>query len=199
MLLKPDAILFDMDGVLVDSLNAWWKSLNSAILKYHQQEISREEFIKKYWGRDLEYNLKKMKLNPKVINFCNVSYEDNINYVKIYTDTIPTLKKLNNYKKAIVTNTPKVCMDKIIPRLNLKPYFDTIVTSDEVKQGKPSPDLIFKACKRLNVDAKKTILIGDTSADIQAAKAAGCKVIGMRIDGDYKIEKLSEIEQIIEI
>ena len=46
--MRPDAILFDMDGVLVDSLDAWWKSLNDAIVKCCGQELSRDEFIKRY-------------------------------------------------------------------------------------------------------------------------------------------------------
>jgi len=199
MILKPQAILFDMDGVLVDSLDSWWKSLNYAIKKCHKREITREEFIEKYWGRDLEYNLTKMNLNPEVINFCNLAYEDNIGYVKIYPDTIETLKKFKNYKKAIVTNTPNVCMDKIVDKLKIGQFFDAIITSDQVEYGKPSPELIFKACEKLKVKPDNVVLIGDTKADINAAKAANCKIIGIRIDADYRIEKLSQLTNIIKI
>ena len=48
MMLKPEAILFDMDGVLVDSLDSWWHALNESFKRYNQKEITRDEFIKKY-------------------------------------------------------------------------------------------------------------------------------------------------------
>ncbi|MCK5636548.1 MAG: HAD family hydrolase, partial [Thermoplasmatales archaeon] len=54
MSIKPEAILFDMDGVLVDSLDSWWASLNESLTKYGQAEITRDEFINKYWGHDLQ-------------------------------------------------------------------------------------------------------------------------------------------------
>jgi HAD superfamily hydrolase (TIGR01549 family) len=140
-----------------------------------------------------------MDLNPEVIDFCNLAYEDNIDYVKIYPDTISTLKILKNFKKAIVTNTPKVCMDKIIEKLYLGTYFNAIVTSDEVKLGKPSPDLIFKACEKLDVKPNNVVLIGDTTADVEAAKAAGCKIIGIRINADIRIEKIGELTNIFDL
>ena len=69
MKLKPSAILFDMDGVLVDSLDSWWISFNEALKKYDQKEISRREFIEKYWGHDLQYNLEEMGLDLKILKF----------------------------------------------------------------------------------------------------------------------------------
>ena len=51
MKLVPNAILFDMDGVLVDSLDSWWKALNSSLKRFKYQEITRDEFIKIYKHR----------------------------------------------------------------------------------------------------------------------------------------------------
>lgn len=199
MKLKPDAILFDMDGVLIDSLDSWWMALNSAFKAYEYKEISRDEFTDKYWGHDLNSNLDRMEMDLGVISYCNNAYVNYLDSVKIYKDTKETLLKFKEYKKAIITNTPKSCTDQILEKLKLADFFNVVMTSDQVRMGKPSPEIVFSACEKLNVDSKRCVVVGDTKSDIIAGKSAGCEVIGVRIDADYKIENLSDLEKIIEI
>ena len=123
MILSPSAILFDMDGVLVDSLDSWWKALNSALKRFKHQEITRDEFIKTYWGHDLKANLKRLKLNPEVAQFCNITYGNHLDYIKIYPDTINTLMQLASYKKAIITNTPTDCARQILRKFQIETVF----------------------------------------------------------------------------
>ena len=68
-----------------------------------------------------------------------------------------------------------------------------IETMEDVKRGKPAPDMIVKACKMLKVKPQHAILIGDTRNDIIAGKRAGCIVVGYKIKGDYRIEGLNDI------
>ena len=121
MKLKPSAILFDMDGVLVDSLDAWWSSLNSSLKAFNYEPISREKFIERYWGHDLYDNLKTMNIPLEVGNFCNNVYRDSIDFVKLYPETKETLQKLDKYRKTIITNTPKDCAVRILKKFGLKP------------------------------------------------------------------------------
>jgi len=193
MKLKPKAILFDMDGVLVDSLDAWWLSLNSSLEAYNKQKISRDEFIKKYWGHDLYDNIKKMNLPLEIANFCNNVYGKNINKIKIYKETKTTLEKLGDYKKAIITNTPKDCALQILKKFNIDNFFDFVMTSDDVTIAKPNPEIVLKACKRLKVEPKDVVLVGDTDSDVKAGKKAGCIVVGINIDADYTIKSLSDL------
>ena len=198
MKMKPGAILFDMDGVLVDSLNSWWISLNTALKAHNHQEITREEFLEKYWGCDLHDTADKMGLDHEIVAICNESYQEHLDKVKMYPDVKDTLQKLKGYKKGIITNTPRDRTIQIIRNLKLGRYFDTVVTSDDVDRGKPSPDIVLKACKNLDVEPGDTITVGDTSSDVEAGKAAGCAVIGMNIDADYTVEKLSELTKLFE-
>ena len=198
MKLKPEALLFDMDGVLIDSLDSWWKALNNAMKMNNHPGITRNEFIEKFWGHDLRQNLETSGLNPEILYFCNAIYGNYIDAVKIYDDTYSTLQQLQQYKKAIITNTPKDCTKQIMKQFALQQYFSTIVTSDDVEQGKPSPDIVFKACEQLKVNPKDVILIGDTESDVKAGKAAGCTVIGLNIAADITIKKLSELPNIIQ-
>ena len=198
MKLKSKALLFDMDGVLIDSLDTWWQAVNSAFKITYNREITRQEFIEKYWGHDLRDILEKEKLNPEVAEVCNFYYPKFIDLTLIYPDTISTLKKLNKFKKALITNTPRICTKQVLKKYDLEEYFDTILTCNDVPRAKPHPEIVFKACKNLNINPKEAILIGDTKSDIIAGKAAGCTIIGFNIKADYTISKISELLNILE-
>ncbi|MDH7516961.1 MAG: HAD family hydrolase [Candidatus Thermoplasmatota archaeon] len=198
MKIKPKAILFDMDGVLIDSLDSWWTSLNAALKAFNYKEISRDEFIEKYWGHDLYDNLKRMGLSEEIGSFCDTVYGEHIDAIKIYPYTKKVLDTLKIYKKGIITNTPKDCSKQIVKRFDIEKYFDVIITSDEVPKAKPYPDIVFRACQLLKVKPEKVVLVGDTDSDVKAGKAAGCIVIGVNIDADYKIKNISELNKIIE-
>ncbi len=198
MKLAPQAILFDMDGVLVDSLDSWWMALNSALKQYKHQEITRDEFMKTYWGHDLKANLKRLHLNPEVAQFCNVTYGNHIDYIRIYPDTTATLQRLSTYKKAIITNTPTDCALQILKKFNIESYFQQIITSDDVQKAKPDPEIVFKACGRLAVDPKTVILVGDTESDVKAGQAAGCIVVGLKTPADVTIQTLSELPGLLQ-
>lgn len=195
---KPNAILFDMDGVLIESLDSWWYSFNDALKAFNQNEISRDEFIEKYWGHDLQYNLENMGIDYKILKFCNMAYKNHTDSINIFPDTKSTLEYLSGYKKGIITNTPMDCAKLVIEKYNLKRYFDVIVTVDEVKRGKPSPEIVLKACEYLKVEPKDVFLVGDTQSDVLAGKAAGCIVIGKNIKADYTINQLFDLTNLVE-
>ena len=198
MKIKPSAILFDMDGVLVDSLDSWFASLNAALKAFNHKEITKEEFIEKYWGHDLNDNLEKMGLNEEVGRFCNNIYGHHVNEIYIYPNTKEALRKLKGYKKGIITNTPKECAFQILKKFDIERYFDIVITSDEVYKAKPSPEIVLKACELLGVKPRDVVLIGDTNSDVKAGRAAGCIVVGVNINADYTISRLSELTDFIE-
>jgi HAD superfamily hydrolase (TIGR01509 family) len=196
--MKPKAILFDMDGVLVDSLDAWWHSLNHALEKHNMKSISKKMFIEKYWGHDLYENLKRNNLPLKVGMFCNKIYGNYLNSVKIFESVSDVLEKLSIYNKCIVTNTPGECTAQILKKFDLEKYFKFVFTSNDVKLAKPDPEIILLACRRLGIKPEDVVLVGDTDSDIKAGHAAGCKVIGVGIKTDYFISDISEIFDILQ-
>jgi pyrophosphatase PpaX len=199
MKLKPSAILFDMDGVLVDSLESWWASLNHSLKNFNYKPVTREEFITKYWGHDLYDNLQTMNIPEKVGHFCNTVYSSHIGNIHIYPETQSTLEKLKSYRKTIITNTPKDCTVQILKRFEIDNYFEFVLTSDDVSMAKPNPEIVLKSCELLNVKPKNVVLVGDTDSDVQAGHKAGCKVIGINVKADHTINNVSEITHIVKI
>lgn len=197
MKINPKAILFDMDGVIVDSLDSWWKALNHALKTYNLPKISKELFTEKYWGHDLYDNLEKNNLPLKVGRFCNNIYGQHLDGIKIYPDAKKVLEKLSNYQKCIITNTPGDCTKQILKTFNIAKYFDFVLTSDDVKIAKPHPEIVILACKKFKVKPKDAVLIGDTDSDIKAGYAAGCKVIGLNIKADFIVQNLTGILDIL--
>ena len=194
---KPEAILFDMDGVLMNSVDVWLLAINKTLIKYKVEPFERAYFIKKFWGYDVTNLFNKIGIDINAVKMCNNIYKENIEKVTIYNNVISTLKKLKNYDKGIITNTPKKQTDILLKKFNIKKYFITIVTSDDVKFAKPDPEIIFKSCKLLNVNPKNVVTIGDTMSDIESGNAAGCKVIGLNIKSEFSIKKISELPDLI--
>lgn len=198
-LYSPKALLFDLDGVLINSVDSWWHSLNEAFQHYGHLPLTKQAFIQQYWGHDLKDILPNQNMDLGIATFCSTIYHNYLHTITIYKDTIPTLQQLTTIPKAIITNTPSTCTHPILDHFNLTSYFHTIVCSDDVTKAKPDPALIIEACHRLQLHPKETVMIGDTKSDIQAAKAAGCPIIGKNIQGNSTITTLSEILSLIKI
>jgi len=91
------------------------------------------------------------------------------------------VKMLNEmgFKIGAVTNAKKEYNYMWLVDREIYDYFDTIVTSEDAPQPKPAPDMILKACKNIGLQPKEVYYLGDSEADIMAAKAAGCTPIGI--------------------
>ena len=192
-----NALLFDMDGVLINSVAAWWHALNEALIHNKYPPITKDEFTKRYWGHDLHDTLALMKVNPKVLDHCNALYETYLDEVVLFPDAKDVLTYFQSYPKSIITNTPRFLTEKIIRHLSLESFFDAVVTGDDVGKGKPYPDIIYKACNILKVESSNTVLIGDTKSDITAGHAAQCTIIGVNIKADYTISSLAHLKKLI--
>ena len=189
-----------MDGVLVDSMEAWFKLFNKTLKHFGKEEFSMDEFLDKVWGGPIERDADDFFGKPvkDVIKF----YFDNFDFFKENMKLFPDVKEVLNelkdkkLKLGIVTNTPKKQVDKLVEHLELRDYFDVIVGGDEAEHGKPSPDIILLACERLGIEVKDAVYVGDADADIIAGREAGCFTIGVKIDGDKRIEELKELLEI---
>ncbi|HZE99773.1 MAG TPA: HAD family hydrolase [Planctomycetota bacterium] len=168
------AILFDLDGVLVDSYEVWFHLLNAVAAKHRYTPITREQY-KTSWGQGLEVDVKLYYTRHTIEELraeYDVLYPDYLQHMKVMEGAEQTLRSIT-LPKAVITNSPGGLARKALSVAKLDRYLDTIVGSDEVPHSKPAPDGILEACRRLGVKPAETIMIGDSRFDEGAAKAAG--------------------------
>ena len=192
------AVLFDLDGVLVDSFESWRSAFNAMLRKYRRKELSVEEFREKCWGLELHENLKKFGLDASAGEFCLKEQLKHIEDVKLFPNVREVLRSLREcgFKLGLVTNTPRENTLKILAHFKL--HFDVVVTRDDVRAGKPNAEMVLSACKKLSLRPENAILVGDTESDFLAGKNAGCLTVAFNANGgDLKIERLEDLLRIL--
>ena len=204
------AILFDVDGVLVDSDEAIVRSFLHIFSHNHLPMPARKEIVKSM-GKTTEEWIKallpkKLAKNKKVIE--KLAREMNFVYPRIY---FPLLAKpfprtsevlyvlSRKYRLAVITNEYKRVALRVLARLELLHYFPFLATRENARHGKPSPELILKALKKLCVKKSEALYVGDTAIDLTAGKKAGVKTVlllherNKQLKAKYKIRSLSEL------
>lgn len=202
MLDNVKAVLFDLDGTLVDSM--WmWKDIDIDYLRKFGYE----------YPEDLQPTIEGMSFTETAIYFKERFHiPDSIEQIQSewnrmardkYCNEVPlkegalTLLKFlknNNIKAGIATSNSRELVDIIIEKLNIKNYFESIRTSCEVKQGKPAPDIYLKVSSDLSVGTEHCLVFEDVLAGVMAGKRAGMKVCGV-YDQFSKADKNEIIKQ----
>lgn len=208
----PKAIIFDMDGVIVDSMPyhfiSWYEALRPWGVRVSCFDVYSKEG--EDWRKTLKDFLKRESINPseKILEKI-FSLRQRI-FKKYFKRTIfkgvdkflVCLKK-KGYLLGLVTGTPKKEIEKILPK-KIKSLFDCIVAGDKVKRGKPHPEPYLRAAESLKVNPKECVVIENGPLGIRSAKRAGmfCIALNTSLPEDYLKEAdiiLDELEDIIKI
>lgn len=184
------AIVFDLDGVLIDATDWHYGALNDA-LKLFGYEIGLEEHLSTYNGLPTLEKLKLMSerkelplglheiirvmkrkfTDEKVSQLCNPSHEKQIMLTNL---------KRKGYKLACCSNAQKYSVMNMLKCAGLADFFDLILGNDEGFKPKPDPEVYLEACKRLKIKPQEAIIIEDATHGIEAAKRSGAKVLAVR-------------------
>jgi len=186
--MKQLAVIFDMDGVIVD---------NS---KYHQQ--AWEEFSKEYNIHFTEEKFKTVffgRINEEVLpilfnrdlsrqEISKLADEKEKIYREIYAPHLTPVKGLRNLLHelnqanipvGVATSAPKENVDFIINGLDIGNYINTIIDDSMVSEGKPAPDIYIETAKRLNTKPADCVVFEDSFSGTQSAWNAGAKVVAV--------------------
>ena len=174
-----NSVLFDFDGVLIDSKPAMriaWESVRQKF-KISKHFSQFEENIGLPFQKILTNLCIEEKLILEITNHYFSKTSQNKNLIKINPYTKYILKWLNtrNILTGIVTSKDQLRTIELVETYDIN--VDVIVTPELTKRGKPYSDPIVYATKILNTDVRKSLFIGDMASDMQCAKNSGCKYL----------------------
>jgi len=201
--MKPKAIFFDVDGTLIP-LKVVIRTFQETCKHFNIRILTSKKLLDNTIGYKLSEAI--AKAIPEAIPFGKefIKYfEDNqIKNFKKYGKLLPYVKsifkKIKKRKIKIGIVTTKKRREAIAVLEGYKLPYDTLVGNDDVKNRKPDPEPVFRACKNLKVKPKECIFVGDTPFDVQAGKSAGCLAIGVLTGwGNRKNLKKSGADYII--
>jgi HAD superfamily hydrolase (TIGR01509 family) len=192
-----EAVLFDLDGVLIDSYRVWYRLLNAAATELGYPSISRELF-RECWGQgsrlDRERFFPRHTLDD-VERYYHDHFLDHVAELEI-APGVPELfeaLRARSLGSAVITNTPRALAVRLVRRAQASP--DAVVGGDEVAAPKPAPDMVWLACERLGVAPERALVVGDSRHDREAASQAGAPFAGLRTEGDLELASLEELLQ----
>jgi AHBA synthesis associated protein len=195
------AVVFDMDGVLVDSFTAWARTVDRTAREFGHGGVSKERF-RDLFGQSTSRDVELLMPSAKVADV-ETAYERNfalyLEEVRVMPGAGEMLEALKGkgIALAVATNTPAQLAGRILGDVDLLRHLDALTGGDEVDRPKPAPEILETAMGKLNVSARHTVYVGDTEYDVQTGRAAGVFTVGFRIDGDGRIEKLEELPALV--
>lgn len=178
------AVIFDLDGTLVDSM--WmWKDIDIEFLGKYGYELPSNlqseiegmsfsetaEYFKNRFNLDISLDEIKAEWNQMAWN----KYLNEVPLKEGVEDFLRYLKS-NHIKAGIATSNSRELVNLIIESHGVKDYFDSVRTSCEVERGKPSPDIYLLVAKDLGVEVDQCLVFEDVIQGIMAGKNAGMKV-----------------------
>ena len=193
------AVLFDMDGTLVDSSDAWFTLFNRARVQFGKAPVARGVFDHDVWGCPFEEELKMFfpDVDGKdVLEFYDGHYLDAADHLRLIEGVEEVLAALadRDIPMAVVTNTHRPLALKVLDRLGLAQWFKDVVGGDEVEHGKPAPDMVLLGCERVCVGPDEALFVGDTVTDVKAGEAAGVRTLCL---GDHSVNGISCLRDVL--
>jgi len=180
------AVLFDLDGTLVDSSEAIIKAVEK-VLESKGLTCNRAK-VARMIGLPLENifsvlapNFSEQEIWQLVHEYRKYYMAHHLENTTIHPSAQMVLRKLKakGFKLGIITTKYREPVMDVLSHFGISELFDVVVTGYEVIKHKPAPDIVLEAAKRLRVDPKQCVVVGDSPLDVQAGKQAGAFSIAL--------------------
>jgi HAD superfamily hydrolase (TIGR01509 family) len=182
---RIDAVVFDMDGVLVDTEHLWdevreqltteWGGRYTPEAQEAMMGMSSTE-----WSRYLHETVGLREapetINEEVVRRMLARYETELPVIPGAVEAVRRLEA-SGLRLALASSSNRELIDAVLRRLDLTDCFTVTVSSEEVARGKPAPDVYLDAARRLGVDPARCAAVEDSASGIRAAHAAGMRVV----------------------
>ncbi len=198
--MKPlpiQALLFDLDGTLIDSWEDIAASLNHTLGRLKIAPKSREE-VQSYVGDGVKTLLTRAtgRSDPafldQAIEIFKPYYKEHcVDKTALYPGVQEILKHFDGKQCAVVSNKPVEMVDKTLERLGIRKYFKSVMGAESTPNRKPHPEPVQKTLERLKVKPDSGLMIGDGTADMESGAAAGVKTCAVT----YGYRSRAELEK----
>ena len=212
--IEVDAVIFDLDGTLIDSSRdiAW--AVNKTLRDIGFGELSYD-VIKSYigWGVKMLLEQAIPKERHNVLDQTREIFLEHYGKhllidTHLYSGVKDILEYFKHKKLAIVTNKPIGLTEKILDGLSISKYFQKVIGGDNVQNKKPHPQAVEVILKDLSVKPENAVFVGDSKIDIEAGKNAGIAACGavygfrgreelVNAGADFLIENIEELKKIL--
>ena len=184
-----EALIFDMDGLMIDSERLYWE-VERGLARSYYKEV-RDETLWKMMGRrpieGLRIFIEEVGLPisaEDALAFRDVRMREKYRHE---SEAMPGLFHIldtfyGKLKLAVCTGAQREFMEIVVDRLKIREKFALLQASDEIKQGKPDPEVYLTTCGKLRLEPGQCIVLEDSSNGALAGKRAGCYTIGVPSD-----------------
>lgn len=209
-----DAAIVDLDGTLVDTLGDFAEALNRMLAELGLGEVMGEAIALRV-GKGSEHLIQSILAhvgaNADLFDAAFVSYQRhyaqiNGQYSALYPGALHglTALKAKGLRLVCLTNKPTALARSLLEAKGLAAFFEEVYGGDAFERKKPDPLPLLKACEALGTLPARTLMVGDSSNDAQAARAAGCPVVLVTygynhgepvraVDADRFVDSLAEL------
>jgi len=197
---KIKAILFDMDGVLIEAKEWHYEALNRA-LDLFGMPISRFDHLTTFDGLPTRKKLEMLSLERGL----PVQLHEFINEMKqqytmelVHTQCKPVFEheyalsnlKTRGYKLAVCSNSVRNTVESMMQKARLLTYLDHLVSNEDVRKGKPDPEMYLNAINHFGLRPDECLIIEDNENGIKAARAAGSHLLVVKNTSDTNLENI---------
>jgi HAD superfamily hydrolase (TIGR01549 family) len=191
--LKVDAVIFDLDGTLIDSIDIYFAIVEKALERLNMPAVTRGQILAAAESEDFKWELvlpqKALRRKQTIIEeawavineVAPQMFEKNVKLIP-GVDSILKRISFNGCKIGLVTSTRKSHLKIKMQPLEIAgvaELFDAIITSDDVHKRKPEPEPLIACAKQLDLQPIKCVYVGDTVTDMKAGKAAHMRTVGV--------------------
>lgn len=184
---SPEAVIFDMDGVLIDARDWHYRALNEALAIF-DAEISREEHLERFDGLPTRVKLETLTSEGRLPRHLHevvqaIKQERTLReaaalcFPRVEHLLLLSWLKAAGCKIAVATNSIRATSNAMLGFAGILPHLDALFTNEDVTASKPAPDIYLAVCAHLDVSPANVLVVEDHPHGVDAARGAGCRVV----------------------
>jgi HAD superfamily hydrolase (TIGR01509 family) len=203
---RPKAVLWDLDGTLVDSEEYHWLSWRDT-MRAEAVDLSYEQFLASFGQRNDRILAGWLGPGTDPARVRRIGDAKELEYRRLAETRglapLPGARewlsslRAAGWRQAIASSAPRLNVETMLRVLNLASYLDAVVSAEDVTLGKPDPQVFLTAAAKLGVTPSRCIVVEDAAAGVEAARRAGMHSVGVsrsgRLDADVFVKSLTDL------